>query len=173
MSGPLHGKQPHVDSTRRADIPAVPDIDPEYYATEYNHRPTADPYTAGVVWLTHRARIRETLASLESLARYMPMEQAYSFILIHSGDMAGPDVQRELLAAWEDRIEELERADEAGLAGKMRAMGRGIEFVQIDMSAPGDLQREGINHRDDIVFGGNMWPGTSSASQTVSCKDRR
>jgi hypothetical protein len=100
------------------------------------------------------------------------MEQAYAFILIHSGDMAGPDVQRELLSAWEDRIEELERAEEGGLAGKMRVMGRGIEFVQIDMSAPGDLQREGINHRDDIVFGGNMWPGESAPSgQTVDHTD--
>ena len=90
------------------------------------------------------------------------MEQAYSFILLHSGDLAGPDTQRETLSAWAERAEELTGLGQGDLAGKMKVMGQGIEFVQIDLAAPVEWQREGIRHRDDVVFDG-VWPGMSAA----------
>ena len=135
------------------------------YDTETNHRPHNGSYTAAVIYLTRISRIRETLASLESLARYMPMEQAYSFILVHSGDLAGLAAQQEVLSRWNERIEELHQAGEVTLGSKMKVMAEGMEFLKIDMDAPVEVQRRGMEAWDDVVFGGDTWPGTSYLSQ--------
>lgn len=91
----------------------------------------------------------------------MPMDQAYAFILMHSGDLANPDIQDAFRRRWFDRADEL-AADEGGIAAKMRVMGEYIEFLEINMDAPTDVARRGKDgmkgELDEVVFGG-VWPG--------------
>jgi hypothetical protein len=86
------------------------------------------------------------------------MEQAYSFIFMHSGDLASHLVQTSVRARWDERAAEVADAGEVDLADKMREMGKGIEFLEINMDAPESVARKGRDGLGDVVFA-NVWPG--------------
>lgn len=104
---------------------------------------------------------------MESLARYMPMEQDYSFIFMHAGELAGAQVQQMTRDRWAERARDVEIAGEDALAKKMRAMGTGIEFLEINMEAPEGVARKGRAGMGEVVFA-NVWPGTFVAARMES-----
>ena len=145
------------------------ELQPYEPATAFD--PPTGTYSAGVVWLTRGRNMQTVFASLESLARYMPMEQAYSFILMHQGDLSAVSVQESIRQRWADRAEQVAEGGEVALADKMREMAKGIEFLEINMDAPTSVAKKGIDGWEDVVFK-NVWPGASSffPAPLVWCK---
>lgn len=89
----------------------------------------------------------------------MPMQQDYAFIFMHSGDMSDAVTQESVLDMWAVRTGEIAGTDPS-LAVKMRQMGNGIEFLEIDLAAPENVARQGRSGLKPVVFA-NAWPGTS------------
>lgn len=105
--------------------------------------------------------MHETLGSLESIARYMPMEQDYTFLMLHEGDLDSPVFRAEAMGHFLERADALEQQGEAMLARKMRRMTGMVDWALIDMHVPNVLAKEGIESLGDIVYK-ERWPGYHS-----------
>lgn len=129
------------------------------FNAEPNHEPHAGPYNAAVVWLTSWSRVTDTLASMESIAKHMPMNQPYPMIWLHDGELSGP-IQDAIVDLWNNRSYELEGQGEVHLAKKMRKMIKYIEFPEVNMQIPDRLAARIQHDRgyEGIVVP-ERWPG--------------
>lgn len=132
--------------------------------------PKGSSFSAAVVYLTGgtSSRTIDTIASMETLARYMPFKRPYPILLMHNGDLADPVYQQAFLLRWTDRIEELRNVSEKHVWKRMEAMRAVIEFVQVDLIPPEDAMRLGL-HDLAPVFS-KVWPG--KLRSTVSWEQR-
>ena len=145
-------------------------LDSRYDAHDRSSLPLADvqaarnpsaPYTGAVVWLTRPGHLQHMATSLESLARFMPMLQPYTFIFFHQGDLNSLETHRMFKEQWLDRAEHFDGLGQHELAAKMRVMSETFVWAEINMSAPDEVARHGLEHYQGLgkVMWDNRWPG--------------
>ena len=131
--------------------------DTQWASDEHATHNTSTTYTAAILYLTRLSRLLETASSLESLALHMPMDQPYPILLLQEGDLESPMIQDEFRSRWLARADEREREGETQLAGKMRGMGEMFEFPHVDLGAPTEMARLGVQELDPLDRA--RWPG--------------
>ena len=151
--------------------------DSRYDAHDRSSLPLADvqaardptlPYTGAIVWLTRPGHLQHMASSLESLARFMPMAQPYTYLFFHQGDLNSLTTQRMFTEQWLERADHFDEHGETALAAKMRVMSETFEWSEINMSAPDDVARHGLEHYQGLgkVMWDNRWPGECARDST-------
>ena len=103
---------------------------------------------------------------METLALHVPMAQPYPILLLNDGDCAYPSVQLEFMSRWEERVAHHARLGNYDLAIKMQSMGSLVEWPIVDMQAPPEVAKIGMDGMGEVVWGAR-WPGKLGGAWVV------